>query len=234
MSRDHPRPRPPSTPGPRAWPRLTIIVLAPLLVLAPLTAWAAGTDATAAAAFTGTSWSRTWSPPMSLLVQGSTEQYKSVSSGFDAGAQQKATLTVRFRTDWDDTRATTDSPNVVQQGLYGEASQVKVQIQHGSTPGSHRAQCRLAGTTGSVLATGPAIDVADGAWHTVRCVKSADGASQTKVVVIVDGQAGAASYSPTPIGNVQPGGAVRLGGRSSTASTDSLDGWISRLAWRLA
>jgi hypothetical protein len=211
-----------------------IIVLAPLLVLAPLTAWAAGTDATAAAAFTGTSWSRSWSPPMSLLVQGSTEQYKSLSSSFDGGAQQKATLTVRFKTDWDDARAVTDSPNIVQQGLYAQASQVKVQIQHGSTPVSHRAQCRIAGTTGSAMATGPAIDVADGAWHTVTCVKSADGASRTKVVVIVDGQAGTAAYSTTPIGNLEPAGVVRLGGRSSTASTDSLDGWISRLAWRLA
>lgn len=210
-----------------------IIVLAPLLVLVPLSAWAAGTGATGAAAFTGTSWSSSWSPPLSLLVQGSNEQYKSLSTSFDAGAQQKATLTVRFRTDWVDTRARTDSPNVVQQGLYAEASQVKVQIQRGSTPASHRAQCRIAGTTGSVLATGPAIDVADGAWHTVECVKSPDGPGRTQVVVVVDGQVGAAAYSTTAIGNVQPGGAVRLGGRSSTASSDALDGWMSRLAWRL-
>ena len=48
-------------------------------------------------------------------------------------------------------------------------------------------------------------------------------------IVIVDGVAGTPKWSHTPIGDVVPVGAVRLGGRSSRASTDSLDGWVSKL-----
>ena len=51
--------------------------------------------------------------------------------------------------------------------------------------------------------------------------------------MIVDGVAGHAAWSRTPIGNVKPTGALRLGGRSSLASSDSLDGWISSLSYWL-
>jgi len=64
-------------------------------------------------------------------------------------------------------------------------------------------------------------------------VKDPDTSHGTKVVVIVDGVAGPAKWSKTPIGNVLPTGLVRLGGRTSKASTDSLDGWISRVSFRL-
>ena len=74
--------------------------------------------------------------------------------------------------------------------------------------------------------------MADGRWHTVTCIKYADTAKGTKVVVIVDGVAGAAKWSKTPIGDVLPTGLVRLGGRSAKASTDSLDGWISKVTFK--
>ena len=111
--------------------------------------------------------------------------------------------------------------------MYASSAQVKLQIGRGAKNSAHRAQCRVAGAGGSVLATGPAIDVADGTWHTVKCTKSPDSGGRTKVVVTVDGVAGAATYSSKPIGRVAPPGKLDLGGRSATASTDSLDGWIS-------
>ena len=238
-----------------------VVVLAPALVLAPMAAWAAGDQvakpakttathhkagtvakdstaaaskaASASAAVAATSWSRSWSPALALLIKGTTKVgYASLSLGMHAGANQKATATARFKTNWVDTRALKDGPNVVQQGLSTQPAQYKLQIMHGPNPADHRANCHVVGTTGHVLAFGPHIDVADGRWHTITCIKYADTPQGTKVVVIVDGVAGAAKWSRTPIGNVLPTGLVRLGGRSSKASTDSLDGWISKVAFK--
>ena len=38
-------------------------------------------------------------------------------------------------------------------------------------------------------------------------------------------------WSGTPIGDVKPVGQVRLGGHSAKTSSDSLDGWISKLTY---
>jgi hypothetical protein len=269
MSRRHAHPRRSTPPVRHGRVRLMIIVLAPLLVLAPLSAWAgqavvkhhhkathhkaaaakvgaqktptakahgasaAATASDGAVTVAGTGWSRSFSPALSLLVNGTTAQFKSLALSFHVGAHQKATASARFRTDWVDSRALKDGPNVAQQGLSIQPMQYKLQIMHGSTPASHRANCHISGTTGHVLAFGPNIDVADGRWHTVTCVKYPDTSHGTKVVVIVDGVAGPAKWSRTPIGNVLPTGLVRLGGRTARASTDSLDGWISRLSFRL-
>lgn len=247
MNRRHARARA-TSPAPRRR-RLVVVVLAPLLVLVPMSAWASGhmkqpaTSTRAAATTTGahaaattaatsvtakTSWSRSWSPPLALLLVGTTKVgFQTLPYSMHAGAGQKAIATARFRTAWVDVRALKDGPNIVQQGLSIQPAQFKLQIMHGSTPASHRANCHIAGTTGHVLAFGPRIDVADGRWHTVTCIKYADTARGTKVVVIVDGVAGAPKWSRTPIGAVLPTGAIRLGGRSARASSDSLDGWIS-------
>jgi hypothetical protein len=201
---------------------LLLVALAPLAVLAPLTARAADGSST---------WSRGWDPPLALLSSysakaTSTAGFTSISHSIVASAGQKLTVAVQVRTRWVDTKATVDSPNILQEGMYGSSAQVKLQIAHGATAGSHRAQCRIAGAGGAVLATGPAIDVANGAWHTVKCTKRPNGTGRTKVVVTVDGVAGPAAYSSTAIGRVAPPGKLDLGGRSAVASTDSLDGWI--------
>jgi hypothetical protein len=205
-----------------ARPWLALIVIAPLLALLPLSATAAS------------GWSRTWTPPLALLVQGNTAGYLAVPLSMATLGSQKATATATFRTNWVDSRAVTDGPNVAQHGLSTEPAQFKLQIAHGPLPGNHRGDCHLQGKTGHVLAYGPAIDVADGEWHSITCVKYPDTASGTKVVVIVDGVAGTPKWSHTPIGNINPVGPVRLGGRSTLASTDSLDGWISKVAFTLA
>jgi hypothetical protein len=183
-------------------------------------------------------WSRSWNSGLALLSDyqpgvRSKAGFLALPYTYDVGATQEAIATARFKTNWVDVKALKDGPNISQQGLSVQPQQYKLQIMHGATPASHRANCHIAGATGHVLAFGPNIDVADGNWHTVTCIKYPDGASGTKVVVIVDGVAGHAAWSRTPIGNVKPTGALRLGGRSSLASSDSLDGWISSLSYWL-
>ena len=101
------------------------------------------------------------------------------------------------------------------------------QIAHGATPASHVAQCRVKGSTGAVLANGPKVDVADGAWHTVVCTRT-----PTTVRVYVDGLAGPLYTVST--GAVASTKAVTLGGRSTVADTDSLDGQVSAISYDVA
>jgi hypothetical protein len=239
--------------------RLLVVFLAPLLVLLPLTAEATSTTAAAghstakpakpakpankashaAAAPQVSGWSQSWSPPLALLSNyrkccKSQAGFKALPETFDFLGSQQVTATVTFKTRWVDVKALVDGPNIAQQGRYASAAQFKLQIFHGARASQHRGQCRIKGTTGAILAFGPKIDVADGNWHTITCIKSADGAHSTRVVVIVDGVPGKTLFSSTPLGNVIPAGTVDLGGRSSLASSDSLDGWISSLSIRLS
>ena len=199
--------------------RLLIVLAAPLVALISMTANAA------------TGWGYTWSPPLDLTVHGSTANFVSLPQSMASLAGQKVVSTATFRTNWVDVKALKDGPNIAQQGLSVRPPQFKLQIAHGPNPTDHRGDCHIAGATGHVLAYGPRIDVADANWHTITCIKYPDTATGTEVVVIVDGVAGKPKWSDTPIGDVQPVGAVRLGGRSAQASTDSLDGWISKLTY---
>ena len=225
----------------RAHFRLALIVLAPLLVLVPASAWATTHTGAAAkhaalrapaAAGAGANWSYTWNPPLDLRVHGSTAGFMSLPNNMASLATQKVVSTATFRTNWIDTRALSDGPNIAQQGLSVKPPQFKLQIAHGPNPTDHRGDCHIDGATGQTLAYGPRIDVADGKWHTITCIKYPDTAQGTQVVVIVDGVAGTPHWSHTPIGNINPAGAVRLGGRSAKAATDSLDGWLSFLSFQ--
>jgi len=199
--------------------RLLIVLAAPLVALPSLTANAA------------TGWGYAWNPPLDLTVHGSTANFVSLPQSMASLAGQKATSSATFRTNWVDVKALKDGPNIAQQGLSTQPSQFKLQIAHGPNPTDHRGDCHVAGATGHILAYGPRIDVADGQWHTITCIKYADTATRTEVIVVVDGVAGAPQWSSRPIGDVKPVGAVRLGGRSAQASTDSLDGWLSALSF---
>jgi hypothetical protein len=159
---------------------------------------------------------------------------KVLPTSLDVHGNQKAKLTVRLATNWVDTKAVGDTPNIIQQGLFANAVEYKIQIRRGPRPADHRAQCRIAGTTGSVVANGPNIDVADGAFHTITCVKFADGATRTNVQVTVDGVAGPLVHSRTPIGNMISRAPVNLGGRSTRASSDSLDGRVLSVRYVLS
>jgi hypothetical protein len=141
-----------------------------------------------------------------------------------ATASQTGTLSISMRTNWVHTRATKDSANIVQAGLYNDANQWKLQIKK-TWSHTHPAQCRVKGSAGAVMADGPAIDVADGAWHRIVCVKSADQGSTTTVQVFVDGVGGKV-YQVSRIGDVKPARVPTIGGRSTQPSSDSLDGWV--------
>jgi hypothetical protein len=235
--------------------RLLVVVLAPLLVLVPLTAFATSHSshtshlahvvhaarqeaAPPAAATRRLLWSRSWSPALALLSNYRTccpskAGFRALPTTFDFLGFQRVSATATFRTRWVDAKALVDGPNIAQQGLFAQAAQLKLQIGHSPVSSQHVGECRVKGTTGAVLAKGPPIDIADGHWHTVTCIKSPDTPTRTKVVVIVDGVAGKATWSSTPIGDVQPVGTVDLGGRSAVASTDSLDGWLRSISFWL-
>ena len=242
-------------PTPAARPRrlrMLAVVLAPVLVLLPLSAWASSHTShlshinhlshTAvqqpAAATKHLLWSRTWAPPLALLSSfqkccPSKAGFLALPTTYDFLGSQRVTATATFKTRWVDTKATVDGPNIAQQGRYAQAAQFKLQIFHSANPVDHRGQCRIKGATGAILAFGPKIDIADGNWHTIVCIKSPDTATSTRVVVIVDGVPGRPLFSATPIGDVIPAGTVDLGGRSALASSDSLDGWISAVSFWL-
>jgi hypothetical protein len=234
------------------------VVLAPALVLLPLAAWAdahtshishlnhmshirqiSHTSAKQSAGATRQLlWSHAWSPPLALLSNyrkccSSKAGFLALPNTFDALGSQQVTATATFKTRWVDVKAIKDGPNIAQQGRYADAAQFKLQIFHSANRIDHRGQCRIKGATGAILAFGPKIDIADGNWHTITCIKFADTATGTKVVVIVDGVPGKTLSSTTPIGNVIAAGTVGLGGRSAVASSDSLDGWISSISFWL-
>ena len=83
-------------------------------------------------------------------------------------------------------------------------------------------------------AKGPKIDVADGNWHTITCIKYADGAGSTGVQVIVDGVAGNLYVSSQVIGDIVfTNDAVDLGGQGPKANKDSIDGQYTSVSYSL-
>lgn len=224
--------------------RLLVAGLSPLVVLLVLLVLLTVTTGTASAASPSRPsdpvlvWANSWTPPLPLLSDyrkccPSSAGFLALPDRLDVLASQRASATTTFMTRWVDWRAEIDSPNIAQQGLYNDVGQFKLQIGHGPGPAEHRGQCRVKGRTAAVLAVGPAIDVADGGWHTITCIKSADTATRTTVTVVVDGVAGSPKVSTKPVGDVHPPGALDLGGRSAVASSDSLDGWISSIEFWL-
>lgn len=203
-----------------------------------------GVSALAAAAFivpAGAStvvYDHTWPGGLDLASSyqaccSSTAVMKVLPTTLNVRAAQKAKLTIKMATNWVDTKAVGDTPNIIQQGRFIDSAEFKIQVRRGPIALDHKAQCRIKGTTGSVIANGPAIDVTDGAFHTITCVKFADEATRTAVQVTVDGVRGPLVHSRTPIGDMISNDPVDLGGRSSKASSDSLDGRVSRVYYAL-
>lgn len=246
--------RPTPKPSTSSRKRLLVVIMAPALVLLPLTAQANISKAakpqrpiasipkvtkpaakvTTSVATLPVSWRKSWSPALDLTINGAQANFVALSKSMASLATQTVVSTATFRTNWVDVRALKDGPNIAQQGLSVKPPQFKLQIAHGPYPADHRGDCHIEGATGHTLAYGPRIDVADGNWHTITCIKYPDTATGTKVVVIVDGVYGTPRWSHTPIGDVMPLGAVRLGGRSAQAASDSLDGWISKLTFAVS
>lgn len=89
-----------------------------------------------------------------------------------------------------------DTPNVLQDGLFGDPSQVKMQLAK-TTKGE--AQCRFKGSLGAILLNGPSVAVNDGAWHTVTCWRQ--GAT---VGVTVDAKTTTAVFDVGSISPIRP------------------------------
>jgi hypothetical protein len=200
------------------------------LVALSVVAAAAAFGALGSAGASTVRYSHTWSPPLNLRSNyrpccPSTAGFTTLPFTMNVKGSQGFKLAVRMRTNWVDTKAVGGTPNIIQQGLVTHPIEIKISIHSGPLAKDHHAQCRIEGSHGVIVnAQGPkSIDVADGNWHTIVCVKFADTASGTNVRVFVDGVAGPLFHS-APIGNIISSDAVDLGGQGPKATTDSIDG----------
>jgi hypothetical protein len=217
--------------------RRVAMSLVALSLVAAGVAWAgAGTAMSSVVRY-----SHTWSPPLNLPSSyrsccTSTAAWTTLPFTMSVSGTQGFNLGVRLRTNWVDTKAVGDTPNIIQQGRFDKATLVKLSIHSGAKPGAHHAQCVIRANGVSVIAPGPKnIDVADGRWHYIICVKFGDTASGTNVRVYVDGVAGELVHTSRRIGNIVfSNDAVDLGGRSSTASRDSIDGRYEYVVFTVA
>jgi hypothetical protein len=201
---------------------LAVLLLGTGLAVSAVTGWAVASTVR---------YSHTWSPPLNLASNyrpccPSTAGFTTLPFTMAVSGSQNFSLAVRMKTNWVDTKAVGGTPNIIQQGRVLHPTEVKISIHSGLKPGAHHAQCLVQANGVMVNAAGPKnIDVADGKWHTIVCVKSKDTASGTNVLVYVDGVAGAVFHTNTPIGNMSFGNdAVDLGGQSAKANKDSIDG----------
>lgn len=109
-----------------------------------------------------------------------------------------------------------DGANVVQKGFsVGGISQYKLQVDHRLGHPS----CVLAGE-GRIHRAEPAVDVADGKWHTLTCTRTRD-----RLTLAVDGKPAAAVAVPADlsIANAEP---LRVGGKGTGKSNDQFAGAI--------
>ncbi|MBM2616807.1 LamG domain-containing protein [Actinoplanes sp. LDG1-06] len=106
-----------------------------------------------------------------------------------------------------------DGANVVQKGYSVGGSQYKVQVDHRQGHPS----CVIAGG-GRIYRAEPAIDVADGRWHTLACTRGRD-----RLTLEVDGKEAAAVAVPATlsIANAEP---LRIGGKGTSKSNDQFAG----------
>lgn len=175
-------------------------------------------------------YSHTWTPPLNLASNyqpccPSHAGWATLPFTMNVNGTQAFHLTVRMHTNWVDTKAANATPNIIQQGRVTGPIQIKLSIHSGPNSFDHHAQCRVEGSNGVIVnAQGPkSIDIANGAWHTIVCYKSADGPTGTNIQMSVDGVLGPVFHSAA-IGNIISNDPVDLGGQSPKASPNSIDG----------
>jgi len=215
-------------------------VLLPLVALS-LVATAAAWGGFGQAGAATLRYSHRWSPPLNLPSNylpccPSRAGFTTLPFTMNVKGSQEAVLTVHMHTNWADTKARSYTPNIIQQGRYIKPVEFKISIHSGALPGDHRAQCRIEGAGGGVVnAQGPrGLDVADGYWHSITCIKFPDAAGGTNVQVIVDGVAGPIYHSRIRIGDVINSSAVDLGGQGPIANKDSIDGTYSSVSYTVS
>jgi hypothetical protein len=112
-----------------------------------------------------------------------------------------------------------DGANVVQKGYsVGRVSQFKLQVDHKQG----RPSCVIASRK-RIYRVEPMVDVADGAWHNVTCVRARIGLS-----IIVDGVRLASVPVPpnVSIANAEP---LRIGGKGTNNANDQYAGQIDNV-----
>ena len=111
-----------------------------------------------------------------------------------------------------------DGANVLQKGYsVGRGTQFKLQVDHLQGHPS----CVIAGNR--IHRAEPRINIADGAWHDVTCVRS-----RTRLSVIVDGVVRASAPLPPTlsIANAEP---LRIGGKGTNNGNDQYAGQIDNV-----
>jgi Concanavalin A-like lectin/glucanases superfamily len=118
-----------------------------------------------------------------------------------------------------------DGANVMQKGYsVGGVSQFKLQVDHRQGHPS----CVIAGQRAQIYRAEPAIDVADGVWHDLKCTRSAN-----RLALSVDGVERAAIAIPPnlSIANAEP---LRVGGKGPNKGNDQFAGEIDNVFLTIA
>jgi hypothetical protein len=118
-----------------------------------------------------------------------------------------------------------DGANVVQKGYsVGGMSQFKLQVDHRQGHPS----CVIAGQRAHIYRAEPTLDVADGTWHDLRCVRVVN-----RLALYVDGVERASVTIPAAlsIANAEP---LRVGGKGPNKGNDQYAGEIDNVFLSIA
>jgi Concanavalin A-like lectin/glucanases superfamily len=117
-----------------------------------------------------------------------------------------------------------DGANVMQKGYsVGGVSQFKLQVDHRQGHPS----CVIAGNHARIYRAEPGLDVADGTWHDLQCIRTAD-----RLTLTVDGveRAWVAVPPSLSIANAEP---LRIGGKGPNRGNDQFAGEIDNVFVRI-
>jgi len=113
-----------------------------------------------------------------------------------------------------------DGANVIQKGYsVGGVSQFKLQVDHRQGHPS----CVIVGNRARIYRAEPALDVADGRWHDLICLRQ-----RNRLTMVVDGvdRAWVALPSSLSIANAEP---LRVGGKGPNKGNDQFAGEIDNV-----
>jgi hypothetical protein len=126
--------------------------------------------------------------------------------------------TVHIRTS---TVTTDDSADITRKGVStSSATFWKMELRPNSTHTSERVRCYFRGTSGVISVFGSTKNIADGAWHTITCTKTANSASIT--------QDGVTHTKAGPVGTVSNGTRMTIGAKSTT--DDAYQGLVDEVS----
>jgi Concanavalin A-like lectin/glucanases superfamily len=119
------------------------------------------------------------------------------------------------------TVTTDDSADVMRKGVStSSATFWKMELRPNSTHTSERVRCYFRGTSGVISVFGSTNNIADGAWHTITCAKTASSVSIT--------QDGVTHAKAGAVGFVSNGTRMTIGAKSTT--DDAYQGLIDEVS----